>query len=382
MRIALLTTDSREHFKEYGCPRPYFGAAPEALLQGFALQSDVEVHIVSCSQHPMCSPEKLADNIWFHSLHVPKMGWLRTGYQGCIRAVRKKLGEIKPDIVHGQGTERDCALSAIFSGYPNIVTIHGNMAELSRRFSSRIGSYGWLAGKLEDVTLPRTLGVFCNSAYTESLVNTRAKKSWRVANPIRSSFFEYLPILHKNPRPIILNIGNISPRKRQIETLRMLQSLHKEGHDFEVRFIGACGDDEYGRSFQRIMNESNSSGFVSYLGSMTTAEMISAMDAADALCHFPTEEAFGLVVAEALARNLKMFGSAAGGIVDIARGVEGAELFSPDDWSAMRAGILRWMKEGHPRSRATKQIMEQRYHPGIIAENHVEIYNQVLSKLP
>jgi hypothetical protein len=32
MRIALLTTDSRTMFKDYGTPGPYFGTAPEALL--------------------------------------------------------------------------------------------------------------------------------------------------------------------------------------------------------------------------------------------------------------------------------------------------------------------------------------------------------------
>ena len=85
------------------------------MLQGFAALPEVRVHVVSCTQQPMRSPEKLAGNIWFHSLHVPKLGWLRTGYQGCIRAVRRKLRAIQPDLVHGQGTERDCALSAIFS---------------------------------------------------------------------------------------------------------------------------------------------------------------------------------------------------------------------------------------------------------------------------
>ena len=379
MRIAIITSDGRAVTHDYASLSIGLGTAPEALLQGFATLSDLEVHVISCVQKNVTSPNKLADNIWYHSLHVPKFGWLRTGYQGCIRAVRKKLREIKPDIVHGQGTERDCAISAVLSGYPNVVTIHGNMAELAKLFSSRIGSYGWLASKLEDITLPRTAGVFCNSVYTKSLVAPRAKQTWIVPNPIRREFFKILPKATKNHRPIILNIGNISPRKRQVEILKMLQSLHKEGYDFEVRFVGVCGDDEYGISFKRILAESNSAGFASYLGSMTTEEMISAMDSADALCHFPSEEAFGLVVAEALARNLKIFAPALGGILDIAGGIEGAELFPPEEWSSMRAGISRWIKEGHPRSVVTNHIMEKRVHPRIIAENHVEIYNQVLS---
>src|SRR6185312_6563280 len=167
-----------------------FGTAPEALLQGFAQLPEVEVHVVSCTQRLMQSPEKIAPNIFFHSLHVPKLGWLRTFYQGCIRATRRKLREIRPDIVHGQGTERDCAISAALSGFSNVVTIHGNMAELARLFGARIGSYEWLASRLENFALRRTAGVFCNSAYTESLVRPRARKVWRVPNALRQPFFD------------------------------------------------------------------------------------------------------------------------------------------------------------------------------------------------
>src|SRR5258708_4841465 len=106
MRIALLTTDAREPYKDYGATAPYFGTAPEALLQGYAhLPDEAEVHVVSCARARMVSPGKLAENIWFHGLHVPKIGWIRTGYQGCIRATRKKLRQLRPEIVHGQGTE-------------------------------------------------------------------------------------------------------------------------------------------------------------------------------------------------------------------------------------------------------------------------------------
>ena len=193
MRIALLTTDGREVWKDYGTPTPHFGTAVEALLQGFARMPEVEVHVVTCARARVNAPPKLAANIFFHSLFVPKLGWLRTGYQGCIRAVRNKLKEIRPDVVHGQGTERDCAICAVFSGFPNVVTIHGNMAELARQFGERVGSYGWLAAKLETFTLKRTDGVLCNSAYTEQLVQPRARRTWRVANALREMFFAAAP---------------------------------------------------------------------------------------------------------------------------------------------------------------------------------------------
>jgi len=102
------------------------------------------------------------------------------------------------------------------------------------------------------------------------------------------------------------------------------------------------------------------------------------MDAAAGLIHVPTEEAFGLVVAEALARNLKFFGSATGGVVDIATGVDGAELFAPQDWTGLETDIAHWLAAGCPRPVAAANTMRGLYHPRVIAQRHLEIYREVL----
>ena len=80
MRVAFITTDNRDQLKNYGAVTPWFGPAPDALLQGFALLPEVEVHAIVCAREPMQSPEKVAPNIFFHCLVVPKIGWMRTGW--------------------------------------------------------------------------------------------------------------------------------------------------------------------------------------------------------------------------------------------------------------------------------------------------------------
>src|ERR1041385_7748854 len=124
MRVALFSSDGREVLRNYQLAIPELATATHALLEGFAFCADLEVHVISFTQRPVKSPQKLAENIFFHSLLVPRIGWLRTLYQGCIRAGRKKIRELNPDIVHGLGTEREAAISAVFSGLPNVVTMH------------------------------------------------------------------------------------------------------------------------------------------------------------------------------------------------------------------------------------------------------------------
>jgi len=382
MKIALLTTDNREHYKDYENREPFFGTAPEALLQGFAQLPELEVHVVSCARAIMHSPKQVAANVFFHSLHVPKIGWMRSGYQGCIRAVRTKLKALQPDIVHGQGTEQDCAISAIFSGFPNVVTIHGNMAELARLFPQRIGSFGWLAARLENFTLKRTAGVFCNSAYTEQLVKPRTPRTWRVPNPIREQFF--VPPARPTPsgKCRLLNVGVVCQRKRQIELLDVARALREQGLDFEFQFIGTANPmDPYAAAFLEKIRPMEKEGFAHYVGLKKTRELIEAFDAASALVHFPLEEAFGLVAAEGLARSLKFFGARLGGLIDIADGVPETELFAADDWRGLTLAIASWIRRGFPRAPGATQSMRARYHPSTIARRHVEIYQEVLGRL-
>ncbi len=381
MRLALLTTDNREHLRRYELPEPQFGPAIEALVQGFTGLPGLEVHIISCTQQPMRAPEKLADNLWFHLLDVPKIGWLRTGYQGCVRAVRRKLRELQPDLVHGQGTERECALSAVFSGFPNVVTIHGNMGQVAKSMQARIGNYFWCAGLLERLTLPRTWGVFCNSAYTESVVAPRARRTWRVPNAVRREFFAPLvaPATVAPAAPVLLNVGVISPYKRQLELLEVAGQLHRAGHRFELQFIGAAHQGTaYAAEFLRHIQAAETAGYAKYLGSKSLPELISCLDAASALIHTPAEEAFGLVVAEALARNLKFFGARVGGVPDIARGIEGAELFPLKARAELGDAIAQWLSAGCPRPTTAAAEIKKRYHPEVIARKHLGIYRAVL----
>ncbi|MFZ1073959.1 MAG: glycosyltransferase family 4 protein [Verrucomicrobiia bacterium] len=379
MKIALLAMDLRETYRRYAETTPCLPGGTASLIDGFARLSDVELHVISCLQRPVQSPEKLADNIWFHPLLVPKIGWLRTGYQGCIRAVRRKLREIRPDIVQGDGTERECAISAIFSGHPNVVAMQGNMAELARLGRPHIGSYAWLTARLENFILPRTAGVFCNSSYTEKLVRPRARRTWLMPHPLRRTFLDAPP--DTGPRPcVLLNVGAISSRKRQLELLDVAEALHQQGLNFEFHFIGYVHPSgaDYTTAFQKRIKPMEEAGYARFLGTPSEGELLHYYDSAAAMLHFPTEDAAPMVVLEGLGRELKFFGARVGGIVDTAGNMPGAELFAPDDWAGLTAAIARWISQGHPRPIGNAAIIRERYHPDVLARRHVDIYEEVI----
>jgi glycosyltransferase involved in cell wall biosynthesis len=384
MKIALLTTDNRQQAKQFDKDEPFFGTAPEALLQGFAALPEVEVHVVSCIRQPVKSPEKIAPNIYFHSLVVPKIGWMRTFYQGCIRATRKKLREIQPDIVHGQGTEMDCGISAVFSGFPNVVTIHGNMGAVAKVYRSRPGSFLWLAARLENFTLPRTDGIICISDYVKDLVEKYRVKTWLVPNAIQGMFFDFprtsAPL---NDKPVLINVGVISERKRQHQVLATLESLRAEGLQFNTLFVGVAAPAQaYAAQFAARLEQANRKhGGFSHVQKLDDTAFCRLFDRASAMIHFSNEESFGLTFAEAIARGLYLFASDVGAIRDIAKGVEPVQIFGLDNWDEMKNAVRRWLvAEAYREPRPARPPLEfcQRYQPVSVAQRHLEIYREVL----
>jgi glycosyltransferase involved in cell wall biosynthesis len=387
VRVALFTTDNREPFKQYDKPQPWFGTAPEALLQGFAGLPDIEVHVVACTQKPMiASPEKLADNIWFHVLHVPKIGWLRTGYQGCIRATRKKVREIKPDLVHGQGTERDHALCAVLSGFPNIVTVHGNMVALEHLHRPRVGTFGWWAARLEKFTLRRTQGIICISDYVKNLVKHYGVPTWIVPNAIQKMFFDFPRTAPPaRERPLLVNVGVISERKRQHEVLARLTSLREEGLQFDTLFVGLSSPIlPYAVEFMARLEQANRKhgGFEHISRLEDDPSFCRLFDRASAMIHFSAEESFGLTFGEAIARGLYLFASDVGAIRDLAKGVDRVQILGLNDWEGLKRAVRQWLVSGGyrlPRPAGAPAEFARRFHPAQVAQRHLEIYREVLN---
>lgn len=380
MKIANLAMDFREAYRKYHEVRPHLPGGTASLLDGFAQLPDVEVHVISCIQKPMQSPEKLADNIWFHTLLVPKFGWLRTGYQGCIRAVRRKLREIQPDVVQGDGTERECAISAAFSGYPNVVAMQGIMAEQARLNHPRFGTYTWLAARLEKFTLPRTQGVLCNSTYTEKLVKSRARKTWLMPHPLRQGFIDPPP--PPGPRPcVLLNVGFICERKRQLELLDVAEALHRRGLKFEFHFVGYNpGTTDYANAFLNRIKPMTQAGFAFYKGAPDDGELVKYFDAAAAMVHFASEDAAPMTVLEGIGRELKFFGPRQGGAIDIAQDMPGVELFDVNDWTGLTDAVARWIAQGQPRPVGAAAVVRERRSPLVLARRHLEIYREVIAE--
>jgi len=359
-----------------------------------------EIHVISCTQQVMASPEKLAPNIWFHSLHVPKWGWLRSGYLGCVLAVRRKLKEIQPDLVHAHGTERDCAISAVLSPYPRLLTIHGNLRLIRKQVGFKPFSALWFQSFLEGIAVPRFDGVVCITNYTREAVEHEVPKTWVVPNAVDPLFLALgqqrlidsssrpwtllprplLRILYgdfRDPSPIILVVANVDERKNQNAFIRALDPLAAR-IPLEIRFFGKCGEDDYAREFRALLS---SRPWCRY-GGMIGRDVLRREFGTAAMLALPThEDNCPMVVLEAMAAGVPVIASKVGGVPDLIDGVRTGLFCDPLTPSSFRDGVQRILGDVNFAAGLALSAHEEakaRFHPAVIAQRHTQIYRQTL----
>jgi glycosyltransferase involved in cell wall biosynthesis len=379
LKVALLTTDNRWMMNDYNNPTPHFGTAPQALLDGFTGMPGVDIHIVSSSRKPVNAPPKLAENIWFHSQHVPKIGWIRTAYQGCIRATRKTLREIRPDIVHGQGTEADGGITAIFSGYPNVLTIHGNMRAIARLEGRRFPSHPWFAARLETFTLPRSEGVVCITRYTEGEVAGLARRTWIVPNGVDPSFFELDATPPPDSPPRILCVGRVCLRKNQNAFIRALDNM-SQNRKFEVIFLGGMSEgDAYCAEFARLVE---ARPWCSIAGFADRKTLKTHFRQAALLVLPSLEDNCPMVVLEAMAAGVPVVAARVGGVPDLIEEGETGLFCDPHDAASMASEVEKILADPAAAAKMARQAKtraRERFHPRVVAQRHLEIYREVLA---
>lgn len=381
LQVAILVVDDRFN---NACATPFFGPSPTALLKGFSLlgANKANVHVICCVKSKMSAPSQLAENIFYHQVVLPHWTYLRSLHAGPVLGVRKVLDQIRPDIVHSHGVERWCAVAGSLCGFPAVLTIHGHLRLILQKTRMRPYFYWHLQMVLGEWAIRRHRGVICISSHIQKSLLRSSRRTWLIPNALRDEFINTPASKPRTSRkiPRILVIGTITENKRPLELLKMFAALNADGAKFKVRFIGHLNKhDKYGAAFVTMIQEVKALGFAEHLNPIDSKTLISEMDNADALVHFPLEEAFGLVVAEALSRELKVFASEVGGIVDICHSVSSAVLIPHNDFKSLSQSICDWLSAGHPNAPEAALIVRNRYCPADIAAKTLCAYHQALA---
>jgi len=303
---------------------------------------------------------------------------LRTFYQGCVRAVRKKLREIQPNVIHAQGTERWCAVSGAFSGHPRLLTIHGNLRLINRVSPMKPRLYWTLQTWLEIFSVPRFDGIVCITKYTRENIADLTRKTWVIPNAVDQSFFD----IHRSPSvpPEVIVVAHIQERKNQNFFLQAISPLAKE-INFRVKFFGyGAKDHPYGRDFFSLLASRPWASF----GGMIRREQLRDVFSRASLLVLPSlEDNCPMSVLEAMAAGVPVIASAVGGIPELICHGQTGLLIDPRSSTSILTSMERILFNpafASGLADAAKIEARTRFHPRSIAEAHLNIYRELACK--
>lgn len=376
LRVAMIIPDNRDERRQYELPEPQFGPAPEALLKGLQERRDVELHVLATTRRPMSAPARLAERVHYHLLPAGRFAGLSGMYLPAVRALRRCIQELRPEVVHGQGTERYCALGAVFSRRPNLITIHGNMRAIARLHRARPFTYLWVGAHLEAMAVRRAGGVLCLTRHSLREVEGLARRTWVLPNAVDPVFFA----VQRRPawKPYLICPANIVALKNH---LRLMEGLAPLAATHALTLVFAGGGDVRDPYFREFRERVAQNPWCRHEGFWNRSQLMEGLARATLVVLPSLEDNCPMALLEAMAAGVPVAAARVGGIPDVIEEDVTGVLFDPRDPANIRRRIQEVLENPEEREKMAaraRQRAEQRHTPAVVAEGHMAIYRELL----
>jgi len=385
VKIALLGAYPILHFaKELGISRPAQNTTSwnVNLAKGLAKLPGNEVHFISMSSSIPQDQIIKSDGVKIHFLSCPRKVRFLTLFQYNKKKIHNELKRIKPDIVHGHGTEHEYPYVAATSTYPRVITVHCVLKDLLRTIKfpivNRLKIRIFLL--LETYTLERASHVIITTEYMKGLLNGGNCKIFVINNCINPAFFEYSQIVEKADNKLIF-VGRISREKGIEHLVRCFLFFFRRFSGVKLSIFGKWVDKGYLDEIKSFIVHNNLQSNIIIKGLEDPNMIPMVMSDATALILPSNYDAFGLVLAEAMAVGTPVIASRVGGIPYVVDDGKTGFLVEPGNAQALAEKILVLLENKSLREKMGEKAKDtalRRFHPSVVAKKHMDVYEAIL----
>jgi glycosyltransferase involved in cell wall biosynthesis len=261
---------------------------------------------------------------------------------------------------------------------PAVLTVHG-ISERIIRYSGTRGA--WLKAAVVALTdgraRSRVSNIICISPYVRRFLGKARARVWGIENPVSPAFFE---IVRQPVAGRILYTGHVIPRKNVLGLIRAVALVRRSLSNVYLRVAGGGLETPYGKECQHIAAALSVADCVSFLGSLSPADLSRELTTASclALCSF--EETAPMSIEEAMAAGVPVVASDVGGVAAMVKDGETGRLIEPDDDQGIADALLDVLARG-PASdlgARAKQEASRRFAPSVVAARTCDVYRAVL----
>ena len=393
MRIALVGDFDTYLFR--GLPRPE--SSPQCrlspglnLARGFRDAGAKDIHYLVVTPEVK---EVAVDEGPFGVLHrvpCPPLSGSATFFVRRRQLLLKELGRLRPDIVHGQGSEDAYALTAVTSPYPHVVTFHGVMHRVLEVEPVPLFSLLQVPRLLEKVVARKARHVISISHEVEDFLRRyhSSAKTYRLPNAMAPCFFEVERSPRGNPdRYQLIYVGGIQPRKGLLYAVEALAAAQlRLGKPVYLQVIGPTSrgaNAVYENAVRARAAELNVANQVTWMGILNELVVAQAMAASDALVLPSFWENMPMCVGEAMSAGLPVVSTRAAGIPDWVDHGQTGWLVEPGRSDELADALVQLLSDAALRERigaAGRAKARAQYLPRVVAEKTLGVYREILSR--
>jgi glycosyltransferase involved in cell wall biosynthesis len=189
------------------------------------------------------------------------------------------------------------------------------------------------------------------------------------------------PCKHHPPGNDMLSVGQLIPRKRHEDAIRVLAALLPLFPTLRLLIAGPVFDNRYHQSLQRLASSLGVSSHVEFLG--VREDVLQLMASSQVLLHCADSEAFGWVILEAWSARLPVVASRVGGPKEVITDCETGYLVPTGDVSAF-ADAVRTVLDSPDRAasiaRRAREVLEEKYSARVMVDRIAEVYRTVTGR--
>lgn len=383
LKVAMLVVDANDvrgsSMKSDTKPSPNVHPAIEALLQGFEDLDGIEVDVLFGSLRPPRSIRAAKGAVRYHSIPYRRaFGALSGGgFLGRFFSLRNYVRSHSFDLVHAQGSERESAWTAVFSGIPSVITLHGLMGEVVKMKGNWTLWHYWVAALFERLAIKRTDGVVAISPYALRVVLGITPRARFIPNAVRSEF--YLESgLKKGDVPTVLFVGNLTHVKRPDWFIRAVDTLWKEGLSFKARML-CMGNPKHPYFIEIVAMAERLLASRKIDLRYNVADVAGELDQADILFAPSIWESMGIAVCEAMAKKLCVVGSRIEANIPLL-GQGCGVMFSVDNFDEAVNSLRSVILDPEERKRISEKSLNRvkSYTPDVVAGETTDLYREIL----
>ena len=360
------------------------GSVPQRTLIGGLMESrQVTLDLVTTTKLLAGARTiDMGERLRLHILGVPKFSGMPVGFVPRIRLLHQYLEQLEPDIVHGQGTEREFGIAAVTSRWPNVLTVHGILREVHKVTKPRWRSPEHIGRWVERIALRKARHIIAISPYVQRVLSSAGQRQfYPVPNPVSPVFFGV-----KKPKPgtKVVFSALIGPHKGLPDLIEAARRLQVEGVTPHWTIVGKSSL-QFTNSFaacQALAQRCFTSDLMEFPGWLTQEAFAGELREACCLVHPSYCENSPMVIAEAMASGTPAVACGVGGVPDLIEDGVNGFLVPPGDVDLLaqrvRTLVLNPELARTFGERAREKALS--FRPEVVAEKTLRAYERVLQE--